>query len=165
MGGIFASAPRVNAGRKRFRSLVVDIIGDDVQGEDGGDLHHASHPSHAAHAPHAAHAAGHASCSTLGLLRDLGDDTLQGKIGLLTRVEGVVLPLRCIGEKQRQQRRLGRSSQPNHSCYNFCSKIAYHDFYLGRVNDSCGDHVNHGFVGRVKASVQVVVFHNLLGKF
>ena len=77
MGGIFASAPRVNAGRKRFRSLVVDIIGDDVQGEDDGDLHHASHPSHAAHAAHAPHAAGHSSCSSFCLLRDLSDDTLQ----------------------------------------------------------------------------------------
>ena len=150
---------------KRFRSLVVNTNEDDVEGDEGDHLHHASHPAHSSHAPHAAHAAGHASCSTLGLLRDLGDDTLQGKIGLVTRVEGVVLPLRCIGEKQRQQRRLGRSSQPDHSSYKFCSKIAYYDFYLGRVNDSCGDHVNHGFVGRVKASIQVVVFHNLYRKF
>ena len=150
---------------KRFRSLVVNTKEDDVEGDEGDHLHHASHAAHSSHAPHAAHAAGHASSSTLGLLRDLGDDALQWKIGQGTRVEGVVLPLRCIGEKQRQQRRLGRSSQPNHSSYNFCSKIVYHDFYLGRVNDSCGDHVNHGFVGRVKASVQVVVFHNLLGKF
>ena len=149
---------------KRFRSLVVNTNEDDVEGDESDHLHHASHPAHSSHAPHAAHAAGHA-CSTLGLLRDLGDDTLQGKIGLVTRVGGIVLPLRCIGEKQRQQRRLEQSSQPDHSSYNFCSKIADHDFYLGRVNDSCGDHVNHGFVGRVKASVQVVVFHNLLGKF
>ena len=149
---------------KRFRSLVVNTIEDDVEGDDG-DLHHASHAAHSSHAPHAAHAAGHASCSTLGLLRDLGDDTLQGKIGLVTRVGGIVLPLRCIGEKQRQQRRLGRSSQPIHSSYSVSSKIAYHDFYLGRVNDSCGDHVNHGFVGRVKASVQIDVFHNLYRKF
>ena len=34
-GGIFASAPRVNAGRKRFRSLIVDIIGYDVEGVSG----------------------------------------------------------------------------------------------------------------------------------
>ena len=106
---------------KRFRSLVVNTNEDDVEGDEGDHLHHASHPAHSSHAPHAAHATGHA-CSTLGLLRDLGDDTLQGKIGLVTRVEGVVLPLRCIGEKQRQQRRLGRSSQPNHSSYDFCSK-------------------------------------------
>ena len=60
---------------KRFRSLVVNTIEDDVEGDDG-DLHHASHAAHSSHAPHAAHATGHA-CSTLGLLRDLGNDTLQ----------------------------------------------------------------------------------------
>ena len=62
---------------KRFRSLVVNTNEDDVEGDEGDHLHHASHPSHSSHAPHAAHATGHASCSTLGLLRDLGDDTLQ----------------------------------------------------------------------------------------
>ena len=66
---------------KRFRSLVVNTIVDDVEGDEGDHLHHASHPAHSSHAPHAAHATGHASCSTLGLLRDLGDDTLQGKNG------------------------------------------------------------------------------------
>ena len=61
---------------KRFRSLNVNTIEDDVEGDDG-DLHHASHAAHSSHAPHAAHATGHASGSTISLLRDLGDDTLQ----------------------------------------------------------------------------------------
>ena len=66
---------------KRFRSLVVNTNKDDIDSDEGDHLHHASHPAHSSHAPHAAHAAGHASSSTLGLLRDLGDDALQWKIG------------------------------------------------------------------------------------
>ena len=88
---------------KRFRSLVVNTNEDDVEGDDGGHLHHASHAAHSSHAPHAAHAAGHA-CSTLGLLRDLSDDTLQQRSIFIKRWEVLVLPQQCTIEKQRLQR-------------------------------------------------------------
>ena len=103
-GGIFASAPRVNARRKRFRSLVVDIIGHDVVGVCDGDLHHAPHPSHSAHPTHASHAAGHSSCTSFCLLGDLGDDTLQQRSIFIRGEDTLVLPPQCTIEKPRLQR-------------------------------------------------------------